>query len=105
MQEISVTDLKTKLDNNENIQLIDVRETWELEICQLEAAKNLPMTEIVDRINEVERDVETLVICHHGGRSQQVAMWLEQQGFGQMTNVVGGVDAWATTIDTDMARY
>lgn len=105
MQEISVTDLKTKLDNNENIQLIDVRETWELEICQLEAAKNLPMTEIVDRINEVERDVETLVICHHGGRSQQVAMWLEQQGFGEMTNVVGGVDAWATTIDTDMARY
>lgn len=105
MQEISVTDLKTKLDNNESIQLIDVRETWELEICQLDSAKNLPMTEIVERVNEVERDVETHVICHHGGRSQQVAMWLEQQGFGEMTNVVGGVDAWATTIDTDMARY
>lgn len=105
MQEISVTELKTKLDNNENIQLIDVRETWELEICQLENAKNIPLTEITSRIDEVERDVETLVLCHHGGRSQQVAMWLEQQGFGEMTNVIGGIDAWAVEIEPDMARY
>ena len=105
MQEISVTELKTKLDNNENIQLIDVRETWELEICQLENAKNIPLTEITGRIDEVERDVETLVLCHHGGPSQQVAMWLEQQGFGEMTNVIGGIDAWAVEIEPDMARY
>lgn len=104
MQEISVTDLKTKLDSDEPIQLIDVRETWELEICQLEGAKNLPMTEIVDRVSEVERDVETYVLCHHGGRSQQVAMWLEQQGFAT-TNVLGGIDAWAAMINPEMARY
>lgn len=104
MQEISVTDLKTKLDSNEPIQLIDVRETWELEICQIDGIKNLPMTEITERVNEVERDAETYLICHHGGRSQQVAMWLEQQGFST-TNVLGGIDAWATAINPEMARY
>jgi len=105
MQEISVTELKTKIDNGEKFQLIDVRESWELEICQLAGAKNLPLTEITGRIDEVERDIETLLLCHHGGRSQQVAMWLEQQGFGEMTNVLGGVDAWAVEVDPEMARY
>lgn len=105
MLEISVNDLKQKLDAGEKPQLIDVRESWELEICQLEGVKNLPMSEISQRLAEVEKDCETVVICHHGGRSEQVARWLEQQGCGEMTNLLGGVDAWAASIDTEMARY
>lgn len=105
MQEIDVTALKAKLDNREPVQLIDVRETWELEICQLEGVKNLPMSEITGRLADVEKNIETVVICHHGGRSQQVAMWLEQQGAGEMTNLLGGMDAWAVAIDPSLERY
>ena len=105
MLEISVTELKEKLDSGTAPQLIDVRETWELEICQLDGVKNLPMSEITGRVAEVEKDKETIVICHHGGRSMQVAMWLEQQGLGEMTNLVGGMDAWAIAIDPSMDRY
>jgi rhodanese-related sulfurtransferase len=105
MLEISVTELKDKLDAGENLQLIDVRETWELEICQLDGIKNLPMTEIAGRVEEVEKNIETIVICHHGGRSMQVAMWLEQQGLDEMTNLAGGMDAWANIIDPSMDRY
>ena len=105
MLEISVSELKQKLDSGDKPQLIDVRETWELEICQLEGVKNLPMTEIAGRIDEVESAEETIVICHHGGRRMQVAMWLEQQGKGQMTNLAGGMDAWASVVDPSMDRY
>lgn len=105
MLEISVTDLKQKLDAGEKPQLIDVRETWELEICQLAGVKNLPMSEISSRTQDIEAAAETIIICHHGGRSMQVAMWLEQQGFAEMTNLVGGMDAWALEIDPSMGRY
>ncbi len=105
MLEISVTELKEKLDSGDKLQLVDVRETWELEICQITGVKNLPMSEIANRAQDVEKNVETIVICHHGGRSMQVAMWLEQQGFGEMTNLAGGMDAWAAVIDPSMDRY
>lgn len=105
MQEIDVTSLKAKLDANEALQLIDVRETWELDICRIDAAKNLPMSEITNRVDDIEKNIETVVMCHHGGRSMQVAMWLEQQGFGEMTNLLGGIDAWAVAIDPSLDRY
>ncbi|NLR76637.1 MULTISPECIES: rhodanese-like domain-containing protein [Leeia] len=85
-------------------QLIDVREPWEVALCQIPGSVNLPMHEISNRLNEVN-DGELVTICHHGMRSYQVALFLENAGLGPVHNLTGGVEAWATQVDPDMARY
>jgi rhodanese-related sulfurtransferase len=63
------------------------------------------MRAIPARTPELDPDAETVVICHHGGRSMQVAMFLERTGFGRVYNLAGGVDAWARQVDPSMATY
>src|SRR4051812_2671121 len=75
-------------------QLLDVREPWEFETCHLPGAKLVPMGEIPSRASEVDADADVVVICHHGGRSLHVAMFLEKNGFARVHNLSGGVDAW-----------
>jgi rhodanese-related sulfurtransferase len=107
MQQLSVTQLKAWLDDpaREKPVLLDVREKWEFDIARLDGAKHVPMNTIPARQEELDRDSETVVICHHGGRSMQVAMFLERAGFGRVYNLAGGVDAWARQVDTSMATY
>ena len=85
--------------------LLDVREPWEFELCAIAGARNIPMGSIPMRQQELEPDAEIVVICHHGARSMQVAMFLERAGFSDLTNLTGGVDLWATQVDPTMARY
>ncbi|MBI5449854.1 MAG: sulfurtransferase [Gammaproteobacteria bacterium] len=85
--------------------LLDVREPFEFEICHIIGAVNIPMREVPSRVSELDADQELVVICHHGGRSMRVAMFLEQQGFTNVFNLSGGVDAWACSVDPDMPRY
>ena len=63
------------------------------------------MAEIPARLTELAGDMITIVICHHGARSLQVAGFLENEGFTNIINLEGGVDAWAEDIDTTMPRY
>jgi rhodanese-related sulfurtransferase len=63
------------------------------------------MREIPARLGELDPAAETVVICHHGGRSMQVAAFLERQGFSRLHNLSGGVDAWARTVDASMPVY
>lgn len=85
--------------------VIDVREPWEYERCHIEGSRLVPMREIPARLAELPRDREIVFVCHHGGRSLQVAGWLARNGFSQLHNLAGGVDAWARTVEPAMPRY
>ncbi len=86
--------------------LLDVREPWEYELCHVAASRHLPMHLVPTRLNEVgEADGAVVVICHHGARSMQVAMFLERNGFSAVHNLTGGLDAWARDVEPAMRRY
>jgi rhodanese-related sulfurtransferase len=85
--------------------LLDVRESWEYELCHLPGSQLMPMHTVPLRSDELDRERDIVVICHHGGRSMQVAMFLEHKGFARLHNLSGGVDAWACDIAPDMHRY
>lgn len=105
MKSISPTTLKTKLDAGEKPRLLDVREAWEYDLCSVEGSTNISMSNIEQILNEFKADDEIIVICHHGMRSFQVANHLEGKDYSNITNLEGGVDAWAKTVDADMAQY
>lgn len=85
--------------------VLDVREPWELEICRIDGAIAMPMATVPLRVRELDADAETVVMCHHGVRSFQVAMFLERQGFSSIHNLTGGIDAWSHEVDVAMPKY
>src|SRR5437660_12495406 len=85
--------------------LRDVREPWEYERARIEGAQPLPMREVPGRLDELDQERDVVAICHHGGRSQQVALYLEKAGFKKIHNLVGGVDAWSRTVDPTVPLY
>ena len=85
--------------------LLDVREPWEFQTARIEGSTPIPMREMPARLGELDPDREVVAICHHGGRSQQVALFLEKNGFSKVHNLVGGVDAWSRTIDPAVPLY
>ena len=85
--------------------LLDVREPWEFAICQLPGSTLAPMRGVPGLLNQLDPARPTVVICHHGIRSRQVANFLARQGFSQVINLRGGVDAWAREQDPQMATY
>ena len=103
--EISVAQLRARLDVEPAPLLLDVREPWEVALCAIEGSRNLPMRQVPDALDTLEPDRETVCICHHGARSLQVALFLEQAGFKSVINLSGGIDAWAREIDPDMTTY
>ena len=107
MHQISPTQLARRLEDAQQPAplLLDVREPWELEICRIEGSVAMPMGSVPARFAELDRDRETVVICHHGGRSAQVCMFLERQGFSSVINLAGGVAGWAAQVDPRMAQY
>ena len=105
MKHIVPAELQKKIAAGEKLQLIDVREAWEFETARIEGSTLMPMGDFARRIGEIDPDSEIVVICHHGGRSMQVGALLERQGFSRITNLSGGVDAWARTVDPSMPVY
>jgi rhodanese-related sulfurtransferase len=85
--------------------LLDVREPWEFDTCKIEGATLIPMHTIPARIEELDDEAEIVCICHHGARSMQVAAFLERHGFTNVTNLTGGVHAWAVQVDSAMPKY
>lgn len=86
-------------------QLLDVREPWEFQTCHLPDSLLMPMREVPARFAELDPATDTVVICHHGSRSMQVALFLERQGFAKTHNLSGGLDAWARSVDPAMPVY
>ncbi|MGE5471654.1 MAG: rhodanese-like domain-containing protein [Bacteroidota bacterium] len=85
--------------------LLDVREAWEFEYCHLPDAQHIPMHVVPTRCAELPAERDIVVICHHGGRSMQVAMFLERKGYAAVYNLAGGVDAWSNEVDSSLRRY
>jgi len=106
IRQLSAQELKEKLDRNSaKLVVLDVREPWELNVCSLPGAVSIPMREVPSRIGELPKDAELVIMCHHGIRSQQVALYLERMGFDRLSNLAGGIAAWARDIDTKMPTY
>jgi len=85
--------------------LLDVRERWEYEKAHIPGSQLVPMGEIPGRLAEIDETRDVVAFCHHGGRSMQVAVFLEKNGFSRVRNLVGGIDAWARTVDPAVPIY
>jgi len=107
MKQLSVQELAAWLADasREPPLLLDVREPWEVEKASLAGITPIPMQQIPARVGELGRDRAIVAVCHHGGRSMQVAMFLQAQGFGNLSNLAGGMDAWSREIDPQIPRY
>lgn len=84
---------------------LDVREPYEVGICTIEGSRNLPLGQIRQRYAELPRDRPILAYCHHGMRSLRATEFLRSQGYDAVSNIAGGIDAWAERIDPQMRRY
>ncbi|MBI2814346.1 MAG: sulfurtransferase [Opitutae bacterium] len=85
--------------------VLDVREPFEVATCAVAGSRHIPMRQIPETLPDLPRDRLILVLCHHGGRSLRVTQYLRANGFAQVRNVAGGIDAWAEQIDPTLARY
>ena len=92
-------------ERDTSVVLLDVREHDELEAAAVVEARHIPMREIPARLVELDRAVPLVVMCHTGGRSRRVAEFLVGNGFTQVFNLRGGIDAWSTEIDPQVPRY
>ena len=100
---LSVQQLKSKLDAG-GIELFDVRTPRERELAQIEGARLLDRA-AQDHIMSLPKDTPLYFHCHHGVRSQQAAEFFLNQGFNEVYNVEGGIDAWSREVDSDVPRY
>ena len=106
MREFSATELHAYLSTaTEQPLLLDVREPWEFDKARIEGSTLVPMRSVPARLQELDPNRETVVICHHGIRSRMVGHFLERQGFSKVINLSGGVAAWASDVDRTMPTY
>jgi len=105
MRQMTPAELAQQLEAGERPFLLDVREPWEFERCHIAGSQLIPMRTIPARYAELDRAQPVVVICHHGGRSMQVGMFLEAQGFRDVINLSGGVAEWARSVDPSMPTY
>lgn len=104
-RDISVDELAQWRQSGKPFVLLDVREPVELERASISDAVHIPMREVPARTAELQKGSTIAVLCHHGGRSAAVADFLEAQGFTDVANVDGGIDAFAERIDPTIPRY
>ena len=106
MPEITATELKQRLDNGDDIQIIDVREPNEYQFARLPNSVHIPLGQIINRMSEIDPARETVVHCKAGGRSARAIEALKRAGFtGQLTNLKGGITAWSNEVDPSVPKY
>jgi len=106
MRSVPPQGLREALQGVDPPLLLDVREPWEADIVRLPGSHLLPMSRLHPGVvDELPRERDVVVICHHGIRSAQVARWLENAGLQRVINLTGGIDAWAREVDPDLPVY
>jgi sulfur-carrier protein adenylyltransferase/sulfurtransferase len=102
--EITVEELKQKLDNGDNVNVLDVREPHEYEVANI-GAKLIPLGELPERLVELDQDENFVIHCKTGGRSARAVQLLQRAGFQNVYNVKGGINAWSEEIDPSVPKY
>ena len=102
--EITPTEFVARRSRGESLTLLDVREEWELGVASVPDVVHIPMGEVADRLGELDRNREVVVLCRSGRRSLQVANFLQQNGF-QAVNLAGGILAWSRELDATIPTY
>jgi sulfur-carrier protein adenylyltransferase/sulfurtransferase len=106
MQEITATELKQRLDNGDDIQVIDVREANEVAIGRIPNSVHIPLAQVLNRMEEIDPNRETVVHCKMGGRSARAIDALQRSGFkGSLLNLKGGIIAWSNEVDPSVPKY
>ena len=102
--QLSVKELKSRIDSGEEVFILDVREPYEYQIANI-GGKLIPQNDVPQRLAEIDRDREIVVHCRSGVRSQRIAEFLQQSGYPKVVNLAGGILAWADEIDPKMQKY
>jgi len=106
MPEITATELKQRLDSGEDIQIIDVREPYEVAIAKIPNSTHIPLGQVLNRMDEIDPNRETVVHCKMGGRSARAIDALKRSGFpGNLINLKGGITAWSNEVDPTVPKY
>jgi rhodanese-related sulfurtransferase len=105
VEPLTPAELARRLEEGEDLIVLDVREDDEVALCSLAGSVNIPMGELSVRHTELDPDRATVCVCHHGVRSAHVAAALEGFGFERLYNLSGGIDRWAAERDPSMTRY
>jgi sulfur-carrier protein adenylyltransferase/sulfurtransferase len=106
MEQITSTELKQRLDNGEDIQIVDVREDFEAAMGTIPNATHIPLGQVLNRINEIDQSRETVVYCKMGGRSARAIDALQRSGFsGKLINLQGGIIGWSNEVDPSLPKY
>jgi rhodanese-related sulfurtransferase len=105
VKDISPKDLQARLAAPDRPVVIDVRESWERDIASLPDTVHIPMNEVPTRLSELDAGKDIVVMCRSGGRSMQVAQFLDRQGFRSVANLTGGILAWSRDIDPSIPTY
>ena len=107
--DITVEALALRMAEGGKLQLIDVREPEEIATASIDGFTNLPLSQFAEWSETIQSQfdptAETIVLCHHGMRSAQMCQWLYQQGFTNLKNVAGGIEAYAVVVDPTVPRY
>jgi len=105
--QINVRDLASRLENNEAVHLVDVRDPWERAISKLADHQHIPLGELPERLGEIRPPDGAMVViyCHHGVRSLAAAEFLKQHGVKGVVSLEGGIDAWAHQVDSKTPIY
>jgi len=102
---ISAEALKKKLDNKENIEIVDVREKWEFGMVNIKNSKFIPLRELKNNISNLDKNKTIVTVCHFGERSQYAARYLLQNNFKNVKSLEGGIESWTVKVDPSLKRY
>lgn len=102
---ITPRELKDRLDKGDKLFILDVREPWEYSMAKIEGSVLIPLGTLPQSLAKLDRNTEIVAHCHHGMRSADAVGFLLQQGFTNVKNLVGGIDAWSIQVDSTVPRY
>tara|TARA_Y100001970_G_scaffold181652_1_gene221072 strand:+ start:280 stop:606 length:327 start_codon:yes stop_codon:yes gene_type:complete len=105
MIEKTPEEIKDILESDEKVVILDVREDWEYEICHLDNSLHIPMLQVEDKVETLNKDDTHIMVCHHGIRSRMIGKYLESVGFKNILNLSSGLEGWATDVDHTMKKY
>jgi rhodanese-related sulfurtransferase len=106
MEEITATELKQRLDNGDDIQILDVREDNEVAVARIPGSVHIPLGQVLSRMNEIDPNRETVVHCKMGGRSARAIEAMKRLGFqGKLINLKDGIIGWSNEVDPSVPKY